>query len=120
MLQGRKWRADNTEKNRAYQAKWRRDEYRRLRLAGIGHYGGVCVCCGEAEFAFLCIDHVNGGGNAHRRELGNRVDIYRWLKRAGYPAEGFQVLCHNCNFAKSVHGICPHQAKKEAMADAIS
>lgn len=56
------------------------------------------------------IDHVNGGGNAHRRSIGGTtactVRFYRWLEVNNYP-EGFQVLCHNCNFAKS-HGGCPH------------
>lgn len=105
----RNWRAKNTEKNREYMREWKRKEYQRLRRAAIDRYGPNCACCGETEYAFMCIDHVNGGGGEHRRSMGNRVDIYTWLKRAGYPEEGYQVLCHNCNFAKSVHGLCPHQ-----------
>ena len=34
------------------------------------HYGGKCVCCGEAGVDFLTIDHTHGGGNAHRESIG--------------------------------------------------
>ncbi len=86
-----------------------------LRLEVLHAYGGVCACCGESEVAFLCIDHVHGGGNKHRRELkesGRSGSLYYWLRSTGYP-EGFQVLCHNCNFAKGYNGVCPHQKQSE-------
>lgn len=76
-----------------------------LRIEALTRYGGVCVCCGESEQIFLCIDHVDGGGNAHRREIG-QGSLYYWLRRNDWP-EGYQVLCHNCNYATS-HGGCPH------------
>jgi hypothetical protein len=34
--------------------------------------------------------------------------MYRWLAKKNFP-EGFQVLCANCNVAKSQNGVCPHQ-----------
>jgi hypothetical protein len=77
-----------------------------LRLEVIAAYGGQCACCSESELVFLAIDHVGGGGNQHRRELAGKDLFYRWLKRNAWPA-GFQVLCFNCNWAKS-HGGCPH------------
>jgi hypothetical protein len=63
----------------------------------------------------LCIDHKNGGGNAHRRLLGKgkmcgSLNFYGWLVRSGFP-KGFQVLCHNCNSAKS-RGGCPHERNR--------
>jgi hypothetical protein len=79
-----------------------------LKQEVINHYGGKCACCGESETAFLAIDHINGGGNAHRKKI-NRRTIYQWLKNNGYP-EGYQVLCHNCNMA-SAWGVCPHKRK---------
>lgn len=82
-------------------------------------YGGKCTCCGESQLVFLTIDHVNGNGSAHRRELAKEnksrgrdfggARMYRWLKRQGWPA-GFQVLCWNCNVAKRQLGRCPHAA----------
>lgn len=65
-----------------------------------------CACCGLDQWQFLTIDHVNGGGNQHRKSMGV-TSIFRWLKANNYPP-GFQVLCHNCNLAKYIYGQCPH------------
>ena len=71
-------------------------------------YGGKCSCCGEAEHFFLEIDHINGGGNKHRKQLRlTGVEFYRWLRRNGFP-EGYRVLCANCHVAISRFGDCPH------------
>jgi len=70
-----------------------------------------CACCGDDRFEFLCLDHINGGGNQHRQQLAGSkkggASFYPALERAGYPA-GFQVLCHNCNMAKHIYGKCPY------------
>lgn len=50
----------------------RRLEYKRL---VIEYYGGRCVCCGEVVPEFLTVDHINGGGAAHRREIGDRKSV---------------------------------------------
>lgn len=86
-------------KGRQYKAKVR-DEV-------LEEYGGpTCVCCGETQKEFLEIDHVNGDGAAHRREIG-RGNFYSWLKKNNFPPS-FQVLCRNCNGAKGQDGCCPH------------
>ncbi len=77
-----------------------------LRQAALAAYGSVCACCGESEQKFLAIDHIHGGGGAHRREIGVRIEW--WLKTNGYPP-GFRVLCHNCNMARAFYKICPHE-----------
>lgn len=79
----------------------------RLRLEAIKRYGGVCTCCGEKQIEFLCIDHVEGGGNKHRKTMTTK-SIGEWLYANNYP-KGFQVLCFNCNSAKSAYKKCPHQ-----------
>lgn len=84
-----------------------RENQQRLRKQVIEVYGGKCQCCGETQYEFLAIDHIDGGGREHRRQL-KWGSVYRWLRDNGYP-EGFQVLCHNCNMAKAFYGICPHQ-----------
>jgi hypothetical protein len=43
--------------------------------------------------------------------LRGGVRFYSWLRRNNYP-EGYQVLCFNCNIAKGLYGVCPHQAAK--------
>lgn len=86
-----------------------RDKANREKLRNdiLQHYGGKCVCCGEAAYEFLAIDHIDGNGNAHRRAIG-QSNLYRWIRKNGYP-DNFQVLCHNCNNAKGFYGYCPHQ-----------
>jgi len=79
----------------------------RLRLEAIKHYGNKCACCGETQIDFLCIDHINGDGSAHRKIMTTR-SIGEWLYSNNYP-KGFQVLCHNCNIGKGINGKCPHQ-----------
>lgn len=74
-------------------------------------YGGaVCKCCGETGFEFLTIDHIDGRGAEHRKEIGGTSrNICAWLKRNGFPP-GFQILCYNCNIARHWNGgICPHK-----------
>jgi hypothetical protein len=63
-----------------------------------------CKSCNESELGVLTIDHVNGEGAEHRRELfgnntGGGYKMYQWLKKKSYP-EGFQVLCYNCQYRK--------------------
>lgn len=99
-------RARNLEKYKQKQ----QDYQRRVKRAALEAYGGVkCACCGEAEFLFLTIDHVNNDGATHRREIGSAgSSFYRWLKNNGYPP-GFQVLCYNCNCGRNANnGTCPH------------
>ena len=80
-----------------------------LRRLALAAYGACCQCCGETQYEFLAIDHINGGGRAHRRAIPGQ-SVYRWLKHNNFP-EGFQVLCHNCNMAKAFYGACPHQTR---------
>lgn len=80
-----------------------------LKIAALNAYGGCrCTCCGEEHIEFLTIDHSNGDGAKHRREQGTSSTLYSWLKKHGYPP-GFGVLCMNCNCARGLFGVCPHQ-----------
>jgi hypothetical protein len=81
----------------------------------ISHYSegqNICSCCGENEFRFLSIDHMNNDGNRHKRELGTRSSSHLcwWLIKNEFPI-GFQVLCYNCNIAKGIYKECPHKLK---------
>lgn len=94
-------------------------EYRyRLRMKVLIHYGGnppKCSCrgCNETKIKFLTIDHIEGGGTQHRKQLslgnlGRGRILYQWLKNNNFP-EGYQVLCYNCNQGRAHNnGICPH------------
>ena len=90
----------------------------RVKLAALNAYGGCkCACCGETHIEFLAIDHINNDGAEHRRSIvkglgwkgsSTGIHMHQWLKNNGYPP-GFQVLCHNCNFAKGHFDCCPHK-----------
>jgi hypothetical protein len=104
-----KWREKRDEMYK-YQKEFRI----RRRSDVLSHYGGICQCCGESTFEFLCIDHINGGGNKHRLEVLRGTNFYSWLKKNNYPT-GYQVLCHNCNMAKGMYGKCPHEKQKSLL-----
>jgi len=87
-------------------AKIRSQQYaKRTKEDILGHYGGgapICITCGESRLDCLSIDHINGNGSKHRKELGLvGQGFYRWLKQEAYP-EGYQTLCMNCQFVKRV------------------
>jgi hypothetical protein len=74
------------------------------------HGENKCSCCGEKTYEFLSLDHINGGGTAHRKALGGG-QFFLWLHRNGFP-KGYQVLCFNCNLAKGFYGQCPHERRR--------
>jgi hypothetical protein len=92
---------------------------RKQKIDLMNAYGGECTCCGEQNIDFLTIDHVHGGGCAHKKSLGSYGaggHFYAWLKIQGYPQTGeFQCLCYNCNCGRNhdPEGICPHQRAKQ-------
>jgi hypothetical protein len=90
-----------------------RERYARLRGMVLAHYGGKCACCGESRREFLALDHRNGGGEKHRKELGgaSSKEMCAWAIKNGFP-DIFRILCHNCNMALGCFGYCPHQKEK--------
>ena len=112
-------KAKHNEYNKTYQKQHPRQRnnylkgYRKgIKIAAFEAYGGcVCACCGETHLEFLSIDHVDGGGAEHRRQLGKNhgpgARFYAWLKNQGFPP-GYRVLCMNCNASIGWYGYCPH------------
>lgn len=85
----------------------------RLKLTVMRHYSPSLMCqcglnrcwhegpCPISAPRIMCIDHVDGGGGRHRRSLQQAGrKLYNWLKTESFP-DGFQVLCHNCNWMKT-------------------
>ena len=91
------------------------ERHRGLKDEAIAAYGGRCQCCGETAREFLTIDHKNDDGAEHRKVV-RAADILRWLKARGWPQDDFQLLCWNCNCARGIHGVCPHEVAREAVA----
>jgi hypothetical protein len=93
-----------------------KEQKRKIKMKVLQHYGIVCSCpgCGESNIEFLAIDHIEGGGRQHRKEVGNT--IYNWLIKNNFP-EGFRTLCHNCNHSLGSYGYCPHQNESQIQKD---
>lgn len=100
----------------------------RLKVEMIEAYGGKCVCCGDDHEPFLTIDHIDGRGGEHvirvRKKNGGEKNayrlggtlLYRWLKKRGWPTDNYQLMCMNCNFAKSHNpGGCPHEIDRQRL-----
>lgn len=101
----KEWQA----RNRQQYLQAMKDRHNINRLLVLQHYSNgdpKCACCGESEWKFLAIDHVNGGGKKHRSVTSSC--LADWIVRNNYP-DGFRVLCHNCNFARGIYGKCPHE-----------
>lgn len=93
--------------NKAYHKKYNQ-KIRRKVLEAYGGSNPSCKCCGESTYAFLVLDHANGGGTTQRKtmKLGG-TGMYQWIIRNNFPS-GFRVLCANCNHANGAYGYCPH------------
>lgn len=107
-VSGSKWYC---EKHRLQKKEYAKEYTARKRKIVMEAYGNsTCACCGETNDKFLTLDHINGGGNKHRREIAMGGKTYwNWFIKNNFPP-GFQVLCWNCNLGKRVNnGICPHE-----------
>jgi len=69
-----------------------------IRHSVFEYYGGHCELCGETDFAKLSLDHVDGNGRQHRKEvLGTDSGsvFYRWVLKN--KPDNLRLLCYNCN-----------------------
>lgn len=104
----KRYRKDHPEWERNKKAHWRRTDsamkqVKELKAEVLTHYGGgelACVECGFNDIRALSVDHINGGGYQHYKDLKRRgIFMYRWLKNENFPS-GYQTLCMNCQFIK--------------------
>ena len=93
----KEWKNKNRKRSNENLANYRR----KLKYKAILNYGGKCVNCGEDNLDFLTMDHINNDGSVIKRLIPGQRRIYHWLHKNNYPS-GFQILCFNCNFEKSV------------------
>lgn len=82
-------------------SKRKRQERKALVIAHYSDGTSACIKCGEDRTACLSIDHINGGGHAHLRQIGKAgSSFYEWLIKNDLP-EGYQTLCMNCQWIKN-------------------
>lgn len=93
---------------------------KRLKTLVLGYYAGgtpFCRRCPEVELELLTIDHIDGGGNKHRKSIGVKSGgnaFYHWLKNNDFP-DGFQVLCWNCQYRKRRDEMTPPNRNKRQL-----
>lgn len=119
LLRRKKQNATWYIKNREHALQRSKDYIQKIRLQALIVYGGNpphCRCCGENELNFLTIEHINGGGRKHRLGKSSQTFCLEIIKENN--ADKYEVLCMNCNHAKGIHGICPHQ--KRNIEDAMN
>lgn len=91
------------------------EQRERNRLDVIAYYtdgANMCQNCGFDDITFLEIDHKDGGGKNHVKEIGvgSGSGLVGWIKANNYP-EGFRILCRTCNAAAHV-AMCQSQQTK--------
>jgi hypothetical protein len=100
--QRKKYNQDAYARNAENRRQQARDKRAADRLLVLTHYSdgfSYCACCKIAYFQFLTLDHIDGSGRAHRRQLGNNTSSHStisWIIKNNFPP-GFRVLCFNCN-----------------------
>lgn len=105
----RDYRAKHRERHRA----WAREYSIKRRKQVLAHYSDGtmrCKCCGDDTYEFLALDHKNNDGAAHRGSVGMMYaqNTVSYVFKHKFPPI-YQVLCHNCNMAKALYKVCPHQ-----------
>lgn len=105
------------QKHKKENQKKARENRQRNRKIVLGHYSNgtfKCYCCGESQYMFLSVDHLENNGAEHRKQIGSS-QLYNWLIKNNFPP-GFGVMCYNCNIVKGQYGKClVHQG--EAVMD---
>lgn len=80
----------------------------RERVIVIERYGGCCVFCGTTQYEHLTLDHVNGDGKEHRKQIASQYrTIYDFLYRTEFRPDLYRVLCWNCHMAMTRYGVQP-------------
>ncbi len=87
----------------------------KLRLEMVEAYGGKCLHCGEADPIVLTLDHINNDPEIEYEWCGKSArggyNLYRRLRREGWPKDRFQLLCFNCNMKKE------HKRRRDGMVE---
>lgn len=106
------WYLANLEKKRVKSKQYNID----LKIETVAAYGGKCICCGQTDWHFLTIDHIDKRGrDRDKDENGKNITGYRLylaLRKLGYPQGDYRCLCFDCNCVRGVYGFCPHEKQK--------
>ena len=118
------WNCNNIKKFRApktlsqtIKAVYSRQRDKRGKIEVMSYYSkGIphCSCCKYDDLDGLTIDHIEGRKNVEHKRNFTGGKLYHWLIEKKFPSK-FQVLCFNCNSAKSDNPECPHKLDRNSM-----
>ena len=114
-----KYRAEHLEKARELQRKYYhryplkyldkvKKRWEERKAEAIKQMGGKCLCCGESNPIFLCLDHIKGNGRRDYQKAGGPHGVWKRAIAEGLPPDKYRLLCWNCNAALGMYGYCPH------------
>lgn len=69
----------------------------------ISHYGSKCQICDESDIRKLSLDHINGNGRQHRKEvlkIDSGSGFYKWVN--DNKPDNLRLLCFNCNCKRAI------------------
>lgn len=76
----------------------------KIRLSVIEYYGGKCELCNETNPNVLSLDHIDGHGRKHRKEVLGGNDsgtaFFKWVLK--HKPTNIRLLCYNCNCQHSM------------------
>lgn len=109
----REWRKKNREKSNEYgRMNYKKNKSafhervkkhrKKIRIEILSEYGGKCIKCGINDLDVLDIDHIYNDGAEDRKKNLFAYNLYRELKKQGYPKDRHQILCKNCNWKKEI------------------
>ena len=102
-------RKDEHLKYKEKRNKCNRDWSHDLKQEWANAYGGKCSCCGESILEFLTVEHTNHNGKEDRAARGFGPKLLATLRKEGWPKEGYDIFCMNCNWATRNKKVCPHR-----------
>ena len=98
------------QKHRLKKNIYGRDYHQILLAEARRTLGNKCACpgCEVSDPWFLTVDHIHGKPKGTQRGHSAAYEA----KVSGWDKTKFQILCFNCNCAKSNRGFCPvHQTE---------
>lgn len=90
-----------SKKRLEYFKKKTKEKTNAFRNQAISLLGGRCKRCAyNTDYRVLFVDHVNGGGTAIRRKIGQWKHFRNIIDEIKNGSNDYQLLCANCNWLK--------------------
>jgi len=88
------------QKNKLTRSKNNKLNYQKIKEKVFEYYGNKCQICQEENFNKLSLDHIDGNGRQHRKQIlktDSGSQFYKWVLKN--KPNNLRILCFNCNCA---------------------